>query len=66
MSNKLTTCENCENRKSEDMGFISIEGCALTGLVIPHSAETGKETVFYRVPMECSRPDSEVEKREAK
>lgn len=63
---KLTTCEKCEHRKSENMGFLSIEGCGLTGLVIPHAAATGQDTIFYRVPLECPRPDSEVIKQEAK
>lgn len=62
---KLTTCENCENLEFYGRKGNGFYGCSKGGFVVPHST-IGSEPEFYRVPMQCPRPDSEVVKKEAK
>lgn len=67
MATKLKTCETCEHLNVEDLFGLKLCGCKLTGQVIPHSSDSEEQTlVFHRNPMNCPRPDDEVEKREVK
>lgn len=59
---KEHTCGNCKHLvKVGSRNWIF--GCERTGSVVPHSADYSKdEIIFWRVPVECPRPDSEVVK----
>ncbi len=60
------TCGNCKNLISHDtaMGG-NFYGCKVTGFVVPHHWDS-EEAIFWRVPVNCPRPDSEVVKSETK
>lgn len=60
------TCAGCENLiKLPGFGNSHIFGCDKTGFVVPHSADFQKnEVIFWRIPIYCPLPDSEVRKSE--
>lgn len=61
---KELTCGNCTN-VVKTKGFIQVIGCSETGCVIPHKVDYDtNKVVFWRVPMECPRPSTEVIKSE--
>lgn len=70
----IKTCGECEHVTRKVLPAMSgvFLGCGKTGLVIPHASkgvegERGKfETTFWRVPMECPRPVTEVVKQKEK
>ncbi len=60
------TCLDCRHQAFQDLGNdVVVAFCkARGGMIVPHKA-TPKKVEFFRVPMECPRPDTEVVKREA-
>jgi len=63
---KEVTCGNCPF-VMKTPGIVQVIGCKKTDNVVPHRAdyEVGIVT-FWRVPMDCPRPTSEVAKSETK
>lgn len=60
------TCGKCVNLICNDVHMGGkCYGCKVTGFVIPHSSNP-KEATFWRVPISCPRPNTEVVKSEAK
>jgi len=61
----LKTCALCELKDKYDFGANSakVYYCKRTNLVLPGNHDKDS-SVFYRVPMECPRPDDEVMKSE--
>ena len=60
------TCGNC---KSLHLGCdrFHVAGCKETGFVVPHGMDNTGDVAkfeFWRVPISCPRPDSEVVKSE--
>ncbi|MAW08342.1 MAG: hypothetical protein CME61_08720 [Halobacteriovoraceae bacterium] len=68
MTEKLKTCRDCHNLMAHEFpGGMKIYGCEPTGLTIPHgSSSEEKQATFWRVPMDCPRPDDEVMRQEEK
>ncbi|WP_373078679.1 hypothetical protein [Zhongshania sp.] len=65
---KLKTCRDCEFLMDNEFpGGMKIYGCEKTGLTIPHkSSSEDKQATFWRIPLECPRPDDDVVKQKQK
>ena len=59
------TCHGCPHLKSTKVCTTPFYSCGETGMMVPHCATTHGAT-FYRVPLDCPLPESEVEKSAAK
>ena len=65
MRDRIKTCATCPNLEYESLGSTRVFGCRLTGEMTPHATTPGVAT-FWRVPTECPRPDTDVDKRETR
>lgn len=56
------TCGNCAHLVGKEfMGSGVVMGCDKTGAIVPHNANFPEDKViFFRVPEDCPRPDSEI------
>ena len=64
---KRTVCADCKNLKKDMIGEFGfpLYGCLITGHVIPHGTNTIDDkhvTIFWRIPITCPLPNSEVTK----
>ncbi|MCH2459111.1 MAG: hypothetical protein MK186_13845 [Henriciella sp.] len=61
----MKTCRDCEHLdEMEWPNDMRLFGCKKTGFTIPHAASSeDQQATFFRIPLECPRPDSEVEKK---
>lgn len=56
---KRKTCAECQNLESTLMMRTMTFSCKETGAMVPHHCAEGQAT-FWRVPLNCPLPDSEV------
>lgn len=66
---KRRTCAGCKNLQRDIIMDFPMYSCKPTGYVVPHGTEReGDElmTTFWRVPLSCPLPNSEVVKTENK
>lgn len=57
------TCHGCKHLKRHDLRGGAFFGCEATGYVVPHQANmTPGEVTFWRIPLECPLPATEVKK----
>ena len=67
MKDRRKTCHGCQNLKHQEMMGAQIAYCGATGFVVPHHFQSDPmEVTYWRVPMKCPLPDSEVVKSEEK
>lgn len=67
MSGPRLTCHGCPNLKHQEIMRAQVAHCAVTGFVIPHHFKSDPlEVTYWRVPMACPLPDTEVVKSEDK
>lgn|GEM_PF-6270806 len=64
----LRTCARCEYLRTQRLTRgICVVSCHRTGFVVPHAYDGANDpdrVTLWRVPKECPRPSSEVEKRD--
>lgn len=64
---KLRTCARCAHLRRKDVVGMSFAYCGQTKDVVPQYADAETGSIhFWRVPLECPRPDDEVYKRFAR
>ena len=68
MSKQRKTCHGCQHLKHEPIAMGgTVAYCGETGGVVPHHFQSDPvEHTYWRVPMNCPLPDTEVLKRENK
>lgn len=61
----LKTCAKCPALTCKQLRSARVYGCSHTDTIVPHSTDSEK-AVFWRIPLECPLPDSEVHKAETR